>query len=39
MTTHFINSVDSRPWTVEEEKHRQEKLKRGGKPAPLPEKK
>ena len=38
-TTHVINSVDGKPWTAEEEKHRQEKLKRGGKPAPLPEKK
>ena len=38
-TTHVINSVSGRPWTAEEEKHRQEKLKRGGKPAPPPEKK
>ena len=35
-TTHVINSVDGRPWTAEEEKQRQEKLKRDGK---LPEKK
>lgn len=26
-TTHVINSVDGRPWTAAEEKHRQEKLK------------
>ncbi len=31
-TTHVINSVDGRPWTAEEEKHRQEKLKRDAKP-------
>ncbi len=30
-TKHVINSVDGRPWTAEEEKHRQEKLKREGK--------
>ncbi len=35
-TTLVINSVDGKPWTAEEEKHRQEKLK---KPAPVPEKK
>ncbi len=35
-TTHLINSIDGRPWTAEEEKQRQEKLKRDGK---LPEKK
>ncbi len=35
-TTHVINSIDGRPWTAEEEKHRQEKLK---KLAPVPEKK
>ena len=35
-TTHIINSIDGRPWTAEEEKQRQEKLKRDGK---LPEKK
>jgi len=33
---HVINSVDGRPWTAEEEKHRQERLK---KLAPVPEKK
>ncbi len=33
-TTHVINSVDGRPWTAEQEKHRQEKLKREGTPAP-----
>ena len=33
-TTHVINSVDGLPWTAEEEKQRQEKLKREGKPAP-----
>lgn len=33
-TTHVINSVDGRPWTAEEEKHRQEKLKREGKLPP-----
>lgn len=33
-TKHVINSVDGHPWTAEEEKHRQEKLKREGKPAP-----
>ena len=33
-TTHVINSVDGRPWTPEEEKHRQEKLKREGKLPP-----
>ena len=32
-TKHIINSVDGRPWTAEEEKHRQEKLKPEGKPA------
>ncbi len=37
-TTHVINSVDGRPWTAEEEKHRQEKLKREGK-LPVPDKK
>ena len=26
-TTHVINSIDGRPWTAEEEKHRLEKLK------------
>ncbi len=35
-TTCVINSVGGRPWTAEEEKHRQEKLK---SPAPVPEKK
>ena len=30
-TTHVINSVDGRPWTAAEEKHRQEKLKREAK--------
>jgi len=35
-TKHVINSVDGRPWTAEEEKHRQERLK---KLAPVPEKK
>ena len=30
-TTHVINSVDGRPWTAEEEKHGQEKVKREGK--------
>ena len=34
-----INSVDGYPWTASKEKHRQEKLKRGGQPAPPPEKK
>ena len=37
-TTHVINSVDGRPWTAGEEKHRQEKVKREGKRTP-PEKK
>ena len=37
-TTHVINSVDGRPWTAEEEKLRQERLKRDGKPAPPPDK-
>ena len=32
-TTHVINSVGGRPWTAEEEKRRQEKLKRAGQPA------
>ncbi len=31
-TTHIINSVDGRPWTAAEEKHRQEKLKLEAKP-------
>ena len=35
-TKHVINSVDGRPWTAEEEKHRQERLK---KLAPVHEKK
>jgi len=35
-TKHVINSTDGRPWTAEEEKHRQERLK---KLAPVPEKK
>ena len=35
-TTHVINSVDGKPWTAAEEKHRQEKLK---KLTPVPEKK
>ncbi len=35
-TTLVINSIDGRPWTAEEEKHRQEKLK---KLALVPEKK
>ena len=26
-TTHVINSIDGRPWTAAEEKHRQENLK------------
>lgn len=29
-----INSIDGRPWTAEEEKHRQERLKKAGEPAP-----
>ena len=37
-TTHVINSVDGRPWTAEEEKHRQEKLKREGKLPPTDKK-
>ncbi len=37
-TIHIINPVDGRPWTAEEEKQRQEKLKREGKPAPPPDK-
>ena len=32
-TKHIINSVDGRPWTAEEEKLRQERLNREGKPA------
>jgi len=35
-TKHVINSVNGKPWTAEEEKHRQERLK---KLAPVPEKK
>ena len=35
-TTHVIHSTNGRPWTAEEEKHRQERLK---KLAPVPEKK
>jgi len=35
-TKHVINSVNGKPWTAEEEKHRQEKLK---KLTPVPEKK
>ena len=33
-TTHVINSIDGKPWTAEEEKLRQEKLKREAKPLP-----
>ena len=35
-TKHVINSKNGSPWTAEEEKHRQEKLK---KLAPVPENK
>ena len=31
-TTHVINSVNGRPWTAAEQKHRQEKRKREAKP-------
>ena len=37
-TTHVINSVDGRPWTAEEEKHRQDKLKREGRLPPTDKK-